>query len=156
MRNVHLLHAYLQISSNGLVSFGWPYLSWWPVPFPFGDSFIPVIAPYWADFDFRGTNISSSRIFYQIFYQVYTRESENNRSSPRVGDAVFDSFRQRLLSSSTAAFNKIVDFEPEWIVVIITWNEALDAQHQSGELVLHSQAEIFLYVLCNLLQSTMS
>ena len=110
----------LQISSNGLVSFGWPYLSWWPIPFPFGYSTIPVIAPYWTDFDYRVRGSPSSR----IFYQVYTTATNSTSSSSRLKDAIFESLRNRISSSDTMAVGRSLNFEAEWVAVI-TWNDAV-------------------------------
>ena len=41
------------MSTNGLVSFSEPLLNWQPIPFPYGKNLVPVLTPYWTDFDFR-------------------------------------------------------------------------------------------------------
>lgn len=98
------------MSSNGLVSFNSPYLSWWPIPFPYGRTFVPIIAPYWTDLDFRNRNFDSSK----IYYQTYSNENVGNRA-----EIMLDMFTDRLRSY----VDEDVDFVPEWMTVI-TWNEA--------------------------------
>ena len=98
----------LQVSSNGLVSFNQQYLSWWPVPFPFGRSRIPVIAPFWADFDYRN-NVQDSR----IFYNAYDRSA-----SSMLGRAIMEEFDERMGSEGGS------DFVADWMAVV-TWNEAI-------------------------------
>ncbi len=80
-----------------------------------------MIAPYWADFDYREVRYRPSS---HIFYQVYTSENGNNGSTSRLTNAIFEHLRQRLASSDSAALRKRVEFEPDWIAVI-TWNDAV-------------------------------
>ena len=82
-----------------------PYLSWWPVPFPYGRSRVPVIAPFWADFDFRN-NVPTST----IYYNVYDRPSPNIFSRD-----IFRDFNARVDSNN---------FEAEWLLVV-TWTDAI-------------------------------
>ena len=89
------------------MSFNQQYLSWWPVPFPFGRSDIPVIAPFWADFDYRN-NVQDSR----IFYNAYDRST-----SSMLSRAIMEEFDERMASEGRS------DFVAEWMAVV-TWNEA--------------------------------
>ena len=43
--------AYLQVSTNGILSFGSSFTQFQPLPFPFTSP--PLIAPFWADFDLQ-------------------------------------------------------------------------------------------------------
>lgn len=88
------------------MSFGQQYLSWWPVPFPYGRSRIPVVAPFWADFDFRN-EMPNSRVLYHVY--------ERKRSSSLLETAVLDEFNTRLSNSS---------FEAQWMLVV-TWKDAV-------------------------------
>ena len=101
------------MSSNGLLSFNSPYLSWWPIPFPYGRSLVPIIAPYWTDLDFRNDNTESSKIYYQTY------SSEDNGLQSFRSEVLLDMFNDRLRSYAGEA----VDFEPDWMTVI-TWNKA--------------------------------
>ena len=75
-----------------------------PIPFPYGRSRIPVIAPLWMDFDFRNTVPGSA-----VFYNTYQDEG-----IPSLGNAILDEFKRRLNDSN---------FEIKWVAVF-TWNEA--------------------------------
>lgn len=102
----------LQVSTNGLVSFNQAYLSWRPIPFPFGRNRQPIIAPFWADFDFRSSfNTESNR----VFYHVYERQSSNISSLER---AVLDAFSARISDEAGG------DFRAEWLMVV-TWSDAV-------------------------------
>lgn len=86
------------------MSFDQQYLSWWPIPFPYGRSRIPVIAPFWADFDYRNEMPGS-----RVFYQVYDRK----KNSPLLREtAVLDEFSVR------------ANFRAEWMLVV-TWKDAV-------------------------------
>ena len=100
---------FLQVSTNGLVSFGRPYLSWWPIPFPFGYSKVPIIAPCWVDFDFRN-NLPDSRVYYKSY------DRSNNSL---LQQAVFQEFDRRLQE-----FDRRIQFRAEWMIVI-TWKLAV-------------------------------
>lgn len=99
-------HRVIYVSTNGLVSFGRPYLSWWPIPFPFGYSRVPVIAPFWADFDFRNIIPATSRVYYNAY---------DRRSSSILHQAILEEFELRMPGS---------DFMAEWMAVI-TWEDAV-------------------------------
>ena len=47
-RNYHSIITYMQVSSNGLVSFGTSFTSYMPRTFPIS---VNVVAPYWDDTD---------------------------------------------------------------------------------------------------------
>ena len=94
-----------QVSSNGLVSLDQEYSSWWPVPFPYGRSRVPVLAPLWMDFDFRGS-LLTSRIYHNV-YDMTDGETLLER-------AVLDEFDDRLADSG---------FQAMWLMVV-TWRDA--------------------------------
>ena len=99
------------------MSFDHPYLSWWPIPFPFGYSRVPVIAPYWVDFDFRN-DFPDSRVYYKIY------ERSNGSLLQR---AVFHEFDRRSHQEINSAERRIrheSSFSAKWMVVI-TWKLAI-------------------------------
>ena len=96
----------LQISTNGLISFDQQYLSWWPIPFPYGRSRIPVLAPFWADFDYRNNLPFSS-----VCYRAYQRKGS---PSP---------FEQAFLDEVDARLSD-PEFRVEWMLVV-TWKDAV-------------------------------
>lgn len=102
-----------QISTNGLVSFNLPYTSWYPVQFPYGRRQIPIIAPYWTDFDFRNNLGSESA----VFYQTYTRGSDG------ASDSLLETFAQRLSEHTTNSQGVATGFDPDWMLVV-TWYQA--------------------------------
>ncbi len=98
------------MSSNGLVSFNQPYLSWWPVPFPYGRTLTPIIAPFWTDLDFRNTNTDTSKVYYNTYA---------TRDGTRRAVGFLNLFAERLESY----VGPDTGFQPEWMTVV-TWNEA--------------------------------
>ena len=98
-----------QLSTNGLATFSAPYLSWWAIPFPYGFRQVPVIAPYWADIDFRNSIPGSG-----LYHRVYT--SSDGEGSLRTM-SLLNEFSRRLQQYST------VNFDPGWMAVV-TWNLA--------------------------------
>ena len=91
------------------MSFNDPYLSCWPIPFPYGRFLVPIIAPYWTDLDFRNNNPNS-----RIYYNTYNTNGDNERAT-----LLLDMFSERLQGYVGAS----VSFQPEWMAVI-TWNQA--------------------------------
>ena len=87
----------LQISTNGLVSFQSPFSSFNPSSFPITP--VPVIAPLWADFDFRETGT--------VYYRVSTDEATLARVS-------------RMINDSNPDFH---EFIPS-LCAVVTWSEA--------------------------------
>lgn len=59
----------LQLSSNGLLSLTRPYPNWQAIPFPYGQSLIPILAPYWTDLDLRTANNEAA-----LYHNVYTSD----------------------------------------------------------------------------------
>ena len=98
----------MQISTNGLVSFGKPYSNWSPSPFPYGDHSIPVIAPYWTDLYFDDT-LPDSGIFYHAYENVQLDRTKH----------IFQDFIDRLNNYAGA----VTGFQPKWLIVI-TWKDA--------------------------------
>ena len=52
---------FLQVGTNGIISFGHQFLFWFPEPFPGGN--IHVVAPYWSDNDIR----REGNVSYEVF-----------------------------------------------------------------------------------------
>lgn len=88
---------YIQVSTNGLVSFQAPFSSFHTSSFP--TTSVPVIAPLWADFDFRETG--------NVFYRVTTDE------------ATLDRVRTMIANSNP----NLGGFSPT-LCAIVTWSEA--------------------------------
>ena len=103
-----------QASTNGLISFDQPYVSPTPRPFPNDTATVPILAPYWADFDFSDSRslILGSR----LFSNVYDR---NQRVVfDRRKNALLQEFTQRLATYSG------IHFVPQWMTVI-SWSNAI-------------------------------
>ena len=90
-----LLLTFNQVGDNGIISFSNSYNYWKPSPLPLnGSSFI---APYWADFDLRGTG------------QISYRQTKNIS----------------LLARATHEIQTAFALTQNWIVtnlLIVTWN----------------------------------
>ena len=86
----------LQVSSNGLISFGNPFTSFNPQHFPIGINFA-VVAPFWSDVDI-------SNGVGNIYYHLY-----RDAQSPLVLHASEE------LTSFTGNFNST------WLMVV-TWD----------------------------------
>uniref|UniRef100_A0A1X7UXG1 AMOP domain-containing protein n=1 Tax=Amphimedon queenslandica TaxID=400682 RepID=A0A1X7UXG1_AMPQE len=96
----------IYISSNGLVSFTRPYINWQPIPFPYSQTLIPVLAPLWIDFDIQSLESSA------LFYNTYTSTGgQRDRNMLKVA-----SERVRELSG--------VEFQGSW-VLIATWSNVI-------------------------------
>ena len=65
---------YIQISSNGLISFGGSFTNYYPTKFP---KTVPVIAPYWDDIDMR----NKGSVVYNIFSDLNGSEVLRNIST---------------------------------------------------------------------------
>ena len=50
-RNYLFRFLFMQINDDGIISFGSPYISCTPLPFPLNSIGAMLIAPYWADVD---------------------------------------------------------------------------------------------------------
>ena len=109
-RNVLIFSFFLQLSTNGLVSFGVPFRQYWPVTFPYGQGTAPVLAPYWTDLDFRNDLDGSG-----LFYHVYDTTSDTKRD-----EAFLQEFYDRLSRYSDDTSS---DFNPYWLM-IVTWYQA--------------------------------
>ena len=95
MHNVLINHP--QVSTNGLISFESSFDSFAPTPLPRGvPPFIPLIAPLWADFDFR----ESGNIFYRV-------SSDN-------------SLLEAIVMAMALENSAYMDFRPT-LAVVITW-----------------------------------
>ncbi len=94
------------------MTFGQQYSSWWPIPFPYGDSDVPIVAPFWADFNQGDT-----------FYHIYDR-SDSSSESAALNNAIFSSLQERLSSSDDAALGRDLEFQAQWMAVI-TWNNVV-------------------------------
>ena len=70
--NCMLYICSFQISTNGIISFQSEFDSFNPVPFP--SSPVPLIAPLWADFDFR----ERGRIYYRVTQDPQTLTKFSN------------------------------------------------------------------------------
>ena len=112
----NLIYLLFQLTTNGFVTFGQQYTSWWPIPFPFGNSDAPIIAPFWADFNYNIGNPPSSKIFYHVY--------NKNDGPSRLNDAIFTSLSERVAASDSMALGTSVEFDAEWMAVI-TWNDAV-------------------------------
>ncbi|XP_066276369.1 uncharacterized protein [Branchiostoma lanceolatum] len=132
-------HARFYICTNGLISFGRRYCSYIPVPFRTGGN-RPVIAPFWADHDFRDRNGQSN-----VFYQEYRGKVVNLPANSAVGGvsgnvaALAANVVNRVVSDVTAyAGLTSGGFDPSWIGVI-TWSNvtAYPSRSNPDEIVTH-------------------
>ena len=80
-------------------------ISWAPIPFPYGRSRLPAIAPLWINFDFRNP-------MSEFFYNAY-----ENDGSPSLGKAILNKFNRR-----------VPGFQARWVAVI-TWIDAVPYPH---------------------------
>ena len=101
-----------QISTNGLVSFNRPFISWYPIPFPYGPRQVPIIAPYWTDFDFRKSLGSNSAVYYHVY------EKDTNIYANRAMEILM-TFTARLDTYSNSVAS---DFYPDWMLVVTWYN----------------------------------
>ena len=88
---------YVQVNTNGVISFTAPVPIFTPEPFPISGRFL--IAPFWADVDTRGTG------------EIYIKETTNLTLLTRAVNIIQRATHQTIGLSS---------FKPTWLL-IATW-----------------------------------
>lgn len=109
----------LQVSTNGLISFGRPFYLWHPRQFPSNDPAISsanILAPYWSDNDIR----NSGEISYGSF---------------QYGDSAEGNYYLGLISTYVRFIypNTSQQFEGNF-VIIAYWNQVRFFPHGSSNL----------------------
>ena len=84
------------------MSFEKPQFNWYPAPFPFGESRIPIIAPYWTDLDLTQSS---------VYYNTYHRITDGQR-----GETLLSLVSQRVSEYASE------DFSGQWMLVG-TWSK---------------------------------
>ena len=105
-----LLVFYFQVSSNGLVSLNQSLLNWQPIPFPYGTRQVPILAPYWTDFDFRA--ISPELTDNKVYYHTHQLPGSQRDKS--------------LLNTASERVHLLTDddsFTARWMLKV-TWSQA--------------------------------
>lgn len=112
----------LQISIDGYVSLKWPYVGYWPKPFP-EPLRRSIIAPYYADCDARFQ--TTSRVYYQQYYSYQTDPLAQEIIKNATNDV--NNFQQRMASDRYKAkygrFRQVVSNFQASHVIIITWHK---------------------------------
>lgn len=98
---------------NGYVTLGMKYNSFFPEPFPLpGRRTLPIIAPYWMDFDSSGKpdlNHDASTIWYHEYRHHYQSEPDENTA-----------YILKLAEEDVELRAGDVGFKPT-LVIVITW-----------------------------------
>ncbi len=116
MQLVYIHFILIQISSNGLILFAYDdqFLSYAVSSFPRKSRpYLPLIAPLWADFNFRDSGT--------IFYRLATDNSTLDNVASIIGDRTpnYAEFRPTLAVVVTWLQNKLLRSEVEVSLVML-------------------------------------
>ncbi|CAH1789481.1 unnamed protein product, partial [Owenia fusiformis] len=104
----HRKYRHIYVSSNGLISFGRPYLNYWARKFPLGRRNLAILASFWGDHDTRESLSPSG-----VYYQSYTREDTLNEKGQLLLEAA---------SKEVMRYTNVADFEATWMMKV-TWKD---------------------------------
>ena len=107
--DLYYIYYLYQISTNGIISFQSEFNSFNPVSFP--SSPVPLIAPFWADFDFRDTG----RIYYRVTEDQKTMTKFSNILSKKNPNLIYRPKLCVIMTWNSATFSpserRIVSYE---------------------------------------------